>query len=342
MIRFECDYAEGTHIKILKALENTNFEQTQGYGEDKYCEEASEIIKNLCSCKKAQVHFLVGGTQTNKTVIASVLKPYEAVICTVMGHINESETGAIEATGHKILTVPSKDGKILPKQIKEVCSNHYNNYHKVKPAMVFISNPTEIGTIYSKKELLDISETCKNLNLKLYVDGARLGYGLTSEENDLTLEDIAKFCDVFYIGGTKIGALFGEAVVIVNENLQENFKYFMKQNGALLAKGRILGIQFKTLFEDNLYFEISSHANKLAKKIKEAFREINCNFLVNSPTNLQFPILHKEILNELSKKYTFLNFKNIDEDLTAVRFVTSWATKEENVDELVSDVLKLK
>lgn len=341
MIRFECDYAEGAHPLIMKRLLETNEEQTPGYGLDSYCEKARELIKKECGHEDIDVHFLVGGTQTNLTVIASMLRSYQGVIAADSGHISGHETGAIEATGHKVLTLPSEDGKISAQQIASLCKEHREDSsreHFVQPAMVYISNPTETGTIYSKKELEEISAVCKELGLPLFLDGARLGYGLVSPDNDLTLKDITDCCDVFYIGGTKVGALFGEAVVIKNEALKKDFRYNMKQRGGLLAKGRLLGIQFQTLFEENLYVEISKKAVELAIEIREAFRKKGYNFLYDSTTNQQFPIIPNDKLDILAKKYSYTFWCKVDDTHSAVRFCTSWATKEEYVKELVKDI----
>lgn len=342
MIRFECDYAEGAFPEIIKKLQKTNMEQTPGYGEDTYCNSAREKIKKICNCPNAEIEFLVGGTQTNMIVINSILKSYQGVISADTGHINVHETGAIEATGHKVLAINTEDGKLTANQIKEVYNAHYNDEnheHMVQPGMVYISYPTENGLIYTKKELESLYETCKECNLPLYIDGARLGYGLMSDESDMTISDIAKNCDVFYIGGTKVGALFGEAVVITNNDFQKNFRYHIKQRGGLLAKGRLLGIQFDTLFENNLYFNISNHAIDMAMKIKKAFSDKGYKFLYDSNTNQQFPILPNEVLSKLSEKYSFCLWEKIDDNNSAVRFCTSWATKSEDVDELVKDIL---
>jgi threonine aldolase len=341
MIRFECDYAEGAHPKILELLGKTNFEQTPGYSVDEYCEKARGIIKTLCQSDLAEVHFLVGGTQANTVVIKSMLRPHQGVISADTGHINVHETGAIEATGHKVLAVESPDGKITAAQVKEVHSAHFGDSgpeHTVQPGMVYISNPTENGTIYSKRELEELSEACRSLGLPLFLDGARMGYGLMAEGNDLTLPDIAKFCDVFYIGGTKVGALFGEAVVITEPSLQKDFRYAIKQHGGLLAKGRLLGLQFTALLEDGLYFRVSEHADRLAMKIKSAFEDKGYPFLYDSPTNQQFPIIPDDKLEVLKVKYAYTFWKRIDEKHCAVRFCTSWATREEDVDLLLNDI----
>ena len=341
MIRFECDYAEGAHERILNKLLETNFEQTPGYGEDDYCEEAKKAIKKHCECEDAYIQFLVGGTQTNLTVITAALRPHQGVIAAGSGHISTHESGAIEACGHKVLALAEENGKLTAAQIEEVCASHAQDEsreHTVQPKMVYISNPTESGTLYSKRELEDISRTCRKNKLYLFLDGARLGYGLTAAGNDLTLPDIARYCDVFYIGGTKVGALFGEAVVITNPVLMEDFRYIIKQRGGMLAKGRLLGIQFLELFCDGLYFEIAAHANKMAMILKDAFRAYGCDFLIESNTNQQFPIFEDETLKELKKRYSFSYWQRVDETHSAVRFCTSWATKEDEVQKFVNEL----
>ena len=344
MLRFESDYLEGAHPKILEKLIETNFEQTAGYGVDDHCERARELIKKACGAPDAYVQFLVGGTQTNATVIASLLRPYEGVLSAVSGHINVHETGAIEATGHKVLPLASEDGKITASQIENAYSAHINDSsfeHMVKPALVYISQPTENGTLYSKSELEAIREACDNCKLRLFIDGARCGYGLKAENNDVFLPDLARLSDVFYIGGTKVGALFGEAVVFSNEKLAENFRYMIKRHGGMLAKGRLLGVQFETLFEDGLYFEISEHAMRLALKIKYTLKDMGVSILFDSPTNQQFPIFKDEVLQKLSEKYSFCYWCRVDDTHSAVRICTSWATREESVDALLDDIRKL-
>lgn len=344
MVRFNCDYAEGAHEEILKLMLETNMEQTPGYGADPYSEQARDIIRELCRNQEAEVQFLVGGTQTNLTVISSALRPHQCVIAPETGHINVHETGAIEACGHKVWSIPTEDGKLTAKQIWDAWESHAVNEsyeHMVQPKMVYISNPTEIGTIYSRQELEEISRTCRECGLYLFMDGARLAYALTAKENDLDLEKIAQCCDVFYIGGTKVGALFGEAVVITNDTLKEDFRYIMKQKGAMLAKGRLLGIQFIGLLKNDLYFQMGDHANKMAMKLKAAFQEAGCTFLIDSPTNQQFPILADWILKELGENYSYSYQERIDEEHSAVRFCTSWATKEEDVDSLIQDFQRI-
>lgn len=344
MIRFNSDYTEGCHPAILERLAATNMEQTNGYGEDEYCAQAAAKIKEACNAQDAAVHFLVGGTQTNVTVISAALKHYQGVITAVSGHINVHETGALEACGHKCLALETPDGKLTAEQIDSYTKAHFADEsfeHLVQPKMVYISNPTEVGTIYHKSELEDIYRVCKEHGLYLFLDGARLGYGLVCRENDLTLADIAANTDVFYIGGTKVGALFGEAVVITNDELKVDFRYNIKQRGGMLAKGRLLGLQFLTLFEENRYFEISAHAARLAEKLRDELTKMEIAFYIDSPTNQQFPIFPDAILEKLKENYTFAYQARVDQNHSAVRFCTCWATKEENVDALLSDIRKL-
>ena len=344
MIYFNNDYSEGCHPKILEALTRTNYEQTLGYGEDEYCAQAAKKIRTLCGREDAAVHFLVGGTQTNMTVIAAALRPHQGVLCAGSGHINAHETGAAEATGHKVLPLPSRDGKIHAGQVREAVLSHRGDSsfeHTVQPKMVYISNPTELGTLYTKAELTALRDTCRELGLYLFLDGARLGYGLMAKDNDLTLKDIGDCCDVFYIGGTKVGALFGEAVVITNPELKGDFRYLIKQRGGMLAKGRLLGIQFDTLMTDNLYFDISAHAIALAEKLENTFKELGVPFLVPVQSNQLFPILPDGVLARLAEAYVFCEQCRVDESHRAVRFCTSWATKEENVQALCRDLKDL-
>lgn len=341
MIRFECDYAEGAHPSVLQKLIDTNYEQTPGYGVDEYCEKARDYIKKLCGREDVNVHFLVGGTQTNSTVIAATLRAYQGVISASTGHIAVHESGTVEASGHKVLTIPSDDGKITAEQIKTLVTEHFENStheHEVQPGMVYISFPTENGTLYSKAELTAISTVCRKYNLPLFLDGARLGYGLMSDKNDVTLEDLANLCDVFYIGGTKQGMLFGEALVINNDNINKDFRYMIKQHGGMLAKGRLLGLQYCAMFEDNLYFMLSKEADRLAMKLRDAFLKKGYKLRYDSYTNQQFPIMPNSELERLSKKYAYSVWEKIDENHTAVRFCTSWATTEENINELLKDL----
>ena len=344
MIRFESDYTEGAHERIIERLIETNEEQTPGYGMDEHCEKARVYIRKACHTENADVHFLVGGTQANTTIIASILRPHQGAVSAITGHIAIHETGAIEANGHKVLTLPSDDGKIQAQQIKELYDTHWNDdahEHMVQPGLVYISHPTENGTTYSKSELEALSKVCRECSLPLFMDGARLGYGLASKGSSLSLADIANLCDVFYIGGTKVGALMGEAVVITNDALKKDFRYIIKQNGGMLAKGRLLGLQFETLFEDGLYFEVSKHAVDLAMMIREAFAAKGVSFRYESMTNQQFPILQNELLIKLSEKYSYSYWDKVDSRYSVVRFCTSWATKKENVEMLINDIKTL-
>ncbi|MGI6084910.1 MAG: threonine aldolase family protein [Acetivibrionales bacterium] len=338
MLSFENDYTEGAHERILQRLIETNMEKLSGYGNDKYCEQAKEKIRALCKCPEADIYFLVGGTQTNQTIIDAMLKQYEGVIAADIGHISTHEAGAIEFTGHKVLTVPHSNGKIQADVLRDYLKNFYgdaNHEHMVFPGMVYISHPTEYGTLYSLKELHELSEICKQYELPLYMDGARLGYGLMSVETDVTLPDISKLCDVFYIGGTKVGALCGEAVVFTHNNAPKHFMTIIKQHGALLAKGRLLGIQFDTLFTDDLYFKISRHAIQMADMLRKAFAEKNYKFYIETITNQIFIVLENTKMKELQNKVCFSFWEKADEKHTVVRFATSWATKEEDVTALI-------
>ncbi len=344
MIRFNSDYTEGAHPQILQRLIDTNMEQTPGYSEDVYCRRAAEKIRGLCKAPNSSVHFLVGGTQTNLIVIASALRPHQGVICADTGHINVHETGAIEATGHKVLGLPHTNGKINAAQVAAYCEDHIHNTafeHIVQPGMVYISIPTEYGTMYSKEELTALSQVCHQYGLPLYVDGARLAYGLAAEGNDLTLPDLAELCDAFYIGGTKVGALFGEAVVITNPAMQKDFRYIMKQRGAMLAKGRLLGVQFDTMFDNDLYFEMGRHAVGLALQIRDAFAAAGYSFLIDSPTNQQFVILPDSDLAVLERSFAYEYMERVNADHSAVRFCTSWATRPEDVNTLIEAIKRL-
>ena len=344
MFYFNNDYSEGCHEKVLAALTATNMVQTPGYGEDAYCATAAEKIKKVCGREDVAVHFLVGGTQTNLTVIDAALRPHQGALCAVSGHIHVHETGAVEATGHKVLALPSDDGKITAKQVENYVLVHRADgafEHMVQPKLVYISNPSELGTLYTLQELEALSDTCRRLGLYLFMDGARLGYGLMSKGNDVTMEDIARLCDVFYIGGTKVGALFGEAVVITNPVLAEDFRYMIKQHGGMLAKGRLLGVQFDALMTDNLYFEISAHAVKLADQLRNCIEELGYSYLVPGVTNQVFPILPDTLLEELSKEFVFCEQERVNESHRAVRFCTSWATKPEAVDALCDALRRL-
>ena len=345
MIYFNSDYLEGAHPSIMKRLMETNMAQSVGYSEDEYCAAAREKIKAACEAPDADVHFLVGGTQTNTTVIASILRPYQGVIAPTTGHINCHETGAIESTGHKVLALPTDNGKITAQQIEEYYLWHHTSpdfEHIVMPGMVYISYPTEGGTIYSKAELTAIYETGQRCGLPRSIDGARLGYGRRSDDWDRTVPELARLCDVFYIGGTKVGALFGEAVVVMNPALKKDFRFFMKQRGGMLAKGRLLGIQFDTLFTDDLYLKISRHAIDMAHQIREIFVSAGYPLLFDSPTNQQYPIMPDSELAEIGKNFGYEYWERVDETHSGVRFCASWATTQENVDALREAVNNLK
>ena len=345
MIYFNSDYLEGAHPSIMVKMAETNMVQTVGYGEDEYCEAAREKIKAACQAPEADVHFLVGGTQTNTTVIAAILRPWQGVISAVSGHINCHEAGAIESTGHKVITLPTDNGKITAQQVADYVEWHKNDEsteHIVQPGMVYISHPTEAGTLYTKAELTELYDTCRRYGLPLYIDGARLGYGLAADESDMTLPEFARLCDVFYIGGTKVGALFGEAVVIMNESLKKDFRFIMKQRGARLAKGRLLGIQFDALFTDDLYFKISRHAIEMAHQIRDIFVSAGYPLLFDSPTNQQYPIMPDAELAEIGKSFGYEYWERVDETHSGVRFCASWATTQENVDALREAVNALK
>lgn len=340
MLYFVNDYSEGAHPKIMEALVRTNMEQTTGYTTDEYSNKAREIICERVGAPNADVHFFVGGTQTNLTTISHMLRPYEAVIACKTGHISVHETGAIEATGHKVLEVDGKDYKVTIEDIQKQLDFH-ESCHMVLPRMVYISNCTEMGTLYSKEELQKLSRFCKEKNLYLFLDGARLASALAAQESELKLEDYAKYCDVFYLGGTKSGLLFGEALVVVNDEIKENFDFSIKQKGGLLAKGRLLGVQFLELLENDLYIEMGRHQNKLAKKIKEAIIKKGLELVVDTPTNQIFIYATDEQIEKLAKEVYFDSDFLSDRDEKIIRFVTSWATKEEDVDKLIEVINKL-
>lgn len=345
MIYFNSDYLEGAHGVIMARLAETNMMQTIGYGEDEICAAAREKIKSACQAPDADVHFLVGGTQTNTTVIAAILRPWQGVLSATSGHINCHETGAIESTGHKVITLPTDDGKITARQIADYVEWHKHDEsteHIVQPGMVYISQPTETGMLYSKAELTEIYDTCRSYGLPLFVDGARLGYGLVCDANDVTLPELARLCDVFYIGGTKVGALFGEAVVIMNPLLKKDFRFMMKQRGGMLAKGRLLGIQFDALFTDGLYFKIARNAIDMAFQIRDIFVSNGYPLLFDSPTNQQYPIIPDSELAILGKDFGYEYWTRVDAAHSGVRFCGSWATTQENVDALRKAVDALK
>jgi len=335
MYSFKNDYAEGAHPNILQKLLETNLVQQSGYGEDAYSIQAKEILKQKIDNPDATIYFVSGGTQTNLIVISSLLRPHEAVISAKTGHIYANEAGAIEATGHRVITVDSEDGKLKPADIEDILQAYSLRPHVVKPKLVYISNSTEIGTIYIKSELEQLASYCQSKELYLFLDGARLGHALTAKTNDLTLSEIANHTDVFYIGGTKNGALLGEAIVFGNTDLAKDFDYMLKQKGALLAKGRLLGIQFLELFKNDLYFSLARHANEMAMKIVYAIKTLGYGFLTEPVTNQIFPILPRAVIDELMRHYDFYEWKAIDEQQSAVRIITSWATDESVVDAFI-------
>lgn len=339
MISFENDYLEGAHSKVLSRLIETNMIQESGYGNDSFTKQAEERIKEVIDMPTAEVRFLTGGTQTNQIIVDTMLTAYEVVIAADIGHISTHEAGAIEYTGKKILALPTNDGKLSAKSVKAYIETFYkdaNHEHMVFPGMVYISFPTEYGTLYSKAELEQLSIVCKAYQIPLFIDGARLGYGLASPQSDVTIKDIATLCDVFYIGGTKIGALCGEAVVFTKSNMPKHFTTQVKQHGALLAKGRLLGVQFLELFTNDLYFEISTHAIQMAERLKTVFIEKGYQLYIDSPTNQQFFIIDNDTVQTLQGKVKFSLWEKYDDTHTIVRFVTNWATLEENIEQLES------
>ena len=338
MLHFDTDYMEGAHPEVMHRLLETNLEQTPGYGVDAYTAHAKELIRQVCGQPDAAVHFLVGGTQTNATVIDALLRHHEGVLAAETAHINVHEAGAIEATGHKVLTLPAHDGKVRADEVETYIRQFYRDEtyeHMVAPGMLYISYPTEYGTLYTLNELEALSRVCREADIPLYMDGARLGYGLAAEGTNVTLPDIARLCDVFYIGGTKVGALFGEAVVVSNPSRLPHFFSLVKQHGALLAKGRLLGVQFETLFANGLYLRIGAHAVRLAQKLKRAFVAKGYRLHLDSPTNQQFVCLPNDVLDRLARKASFELWGPRGEWESVVRFVTSWATREEDIDKLI-------
>lgn len=338
MLSFESDYVEGAHERILQRLMETNLEQLSGYGQDCYCQKAKEKIRKACECPDAQIFFLVGGTQTNTVAIDAFLKSYEGVVAAETGHVSTHEAGAIEYHGHKVLELPEHQGKIRGNELKALLESFWqdeNHEHMVFPGMVYISHPTEYGTLYSREELEELSHICRSYEIPLYLDGARLGYGLMSQDTDVTLPMIAEYCDAFYIGGTKVGALCGEALVFTKNNMPGHFLAIVKQHGALLAKGRLLGIQFDTLFTEGLYFEIGRHAIEMAELLKKGLIEKGYTLYLNSPTNQQFVLLDNEKYQALQKEVAMGFWEKPDQDHTVVRLATSWATKRESVEQFL-------
>ena len=337
MISLDCDYNNGAHPKVLQRLIETNSERTGCYGFDIYCDAAKKKIMEACQDDDADIFFLSGGTQTNATVIDSILHSYEGVISVDSGHINTHEAGSIEFTEHKIINVPNHNGKLRADVLENFMENFLadgNNMHAVFPGLVYITFPTEFGTVYTAKELDELYQLCKKYNMPLYVDGARLGYGLTATGTDIDLPFLAHHCDVFYIGGTKIGALCGEAVVFTHNNAHRHFFSIQKQHGAVIAKGRLIGVQFEALFTDNLYFEISKHAIDMAMKVRDLFRSRGYRFYLDSPSNQQFVVMTKEQADALAKNIQFTYFGQTDNGDVITRFVTSWSTTDEELEEL--------
>lgn len=336
-ISFKDDYSEGAHIRILQKLLKTNLEQQTGYGEDLYCTEAAQLIRQKINNPDADIHFVSGGTQANLIILSCILKPFESVIAATTGHIAVHEAGAIENTGHKINTVTTENGKLTPEKIQPILYFHTDE-HMVKPRVVYISNTTEIGTVYTKKELTYLSEFCRRNQLLLYMDGARLGSALTCITNDITLAELSSLMDLFYIGGTKNGALLGETIVINNPRLKDNFRFHMKQKGALLAKGRVLGIQFLELFRDDLFFELGKHSNQMAQILIEGIKKKGFSFMIEPASNQIFPILPNRIIKQLEEKYDFYIWQKTDKKHSAIRLVTSWATNEKSVEMFINNL----
>ena len=345
MIRFESDYLEGALPEVMRALNETNLVQTPGYGEDEYCAAAAAKIREKCAAPEAAVHFLIGGTQVNFTFIAAALRPHQAAIAAASGHIAVHESGSVEATGHKVIALPcGVDGKISAAQVRECVEAHWadsTHEHQPQPKLVYISQPTENGTIYSLAELEALSAVCRDKGLIFFIDGARLGTALVCPGADASLADLARLADAFYIGGTKLGALFGEALVITNPALNRDFRYIEKQRGGMLAKGRLLGVQFGALMTGGLYERTARREVELAWRLRRAFEEKGWPLYCDSPTNQQFPIVPDAALEKLAEKYTFSDWARIDETHRAVRFCTSWATKEEDVSALIKDIRAL-
>lgn len=341
MYLFKNDYSEMAHPRIIQKMTETNMNQTFGYGEDEeFTKKTISMLKKHMDYENCDIYFFVGGTQTNLTSIGSFLKPFEAVISIESGHICTHETGAIELTGHRILSAKGKDGKLYPDDVLGILKTH-STFHMVKPRMVYISNSTEIGTTYTKDELKALSDVCKQNDLLLFLDGARLGSALVAKENNLTMNDVAQLTDAFYIGGTKNGAMFGEALIITNDSLKPDFKFNMKQRGAILAKGRLLSIQFMVLFEDGLFYELAEHSNNMAKKIQDGFVSLGCELSIKTNSNQVFVILNENVVQNLKQFFEFEHWEDIDDTNSVYRFVTSWATDENQVDNLIDKLREI-
>lgn len=337
MLHFQNDYSEGAHPRVMQALSFTNNMVTTGYGKDEYCAAAADRLREVFHCPEADVHFLVGGTQTNLVAAAAFLRPWEAMIAADTGHVAVHETGAIEATGHKVLTAPAVNGKLTPDAIRRVVRDHQTGVeeHMVLPRMVYISDSTELGTIYTLAELEAISAVCRELGLLLYLDGARMAAALTAKGNDVRPADFARLCDAFYVGGTKNALLFGEALFVVNEALKPFVRNVIKQRGAMLAKGRLLGVQFEALFRDRLWLETASYANRQAQKLAAGLKAMGVELYIDSPTNQIFPIFPARVVEVLRAGFAFDFITRLDDGRSVVRFCTSWATPRENIDFLL-------
>ena len=343
MVCFRSDYTQGAHPKVMEALQRTNLEHTDGYGLDEHCMHAAEMIRGLIGRSDCAVHMMVGGTPCNITVIAAALRPYESVVAARTGHIYSHETGAIEATGHRVVTFPGVNGKLTPEMIDRAFGE-YEDEHTLRPGMAYISQSTEIGSIYRKAELKALYEKCRERDILLYVDGARLGSALTSPENDLSIRELASLCDAFYIGGTKNGALFGEALVILNPVINDHFRYMIKRQGGMLAKGRLIGVQFEALLEggeQSIYFEMAAHANRLAQKLREGLKALGIGFFSDSPTNQIFPVLPTAAVSALEKEFSFYRWAPEKDGMTPIRLVTGWGTEEADVDAFLEAVRRL-
>ena len=337
MLYFLNDYSEGAHPRVMEALQSTNTESTVGYGKDEYCEKAADRLREVFACPEADVHFLVGGTQTNLVAAAAFLRPWEAIIAADSGHVAVHETGAIEATGHKVFVVPGEEGRLTPEAIRRAVAEHRTGVeeHMVLPRMVYVSDSTEFGTIYTRGQLQALHDVCKELGLLLYLDGARMAAALTAEGNDLKSEDFAQLCDAFYVGGTKNALLFGEALIVVNDDLKPFVRNVIKQRGGMLAKGRLLGVQFEALWRDELWLETARHANRMAQRLAAGLKELGVELYMESPTNQIFPILPNSIVEVLRAGFAFDFIAPADGDRSVIRFCTSWATPKENVDFLL-------
>ena len=340
MISFRNDYSEGAHPSVLEAISKHNFETTCGYSMDPFCQQAADTVRALTACPDADVHFIVGGTLANTIVISAALRSWEGVIAATTGHINVHETGAIESSGHKVCSIEAPDGKLTPALVREVMRIHCDgkDEHMVRPRMVYISDATELGTIYTKSELAALHDVCREFGLYLFLDGARMPAALVAEGNDLDITDFGKYCDAFYIGGTKNGLLFGEAVVITNNDLKPHFRNMIKQRGGMFAKGFLFGVQFCAYFKDGLWLDLARHAVSQAQRIAKAAEEKGYTLYAKSPTNQVFIVLSHEKIAELEQNFAFEAFGHVDDDHEAMRFVCSWATKEESVDELIASL----